>query len=337
MTLKPHSPLAIAAVVLALLLLLVSTARLARPSSEAVRLRNALLFDETQAGDLDWTPAQVPSSFATDAGSPDRQFANVVQSLGLAGLPDDRARVVRISQHLLEKANWGHAALADLAGTYAAIRNGRGYCSDFTTVFIAIAHSAGIFAREWAFSFDGFGGYGHALVEYFDRDTGQWAMLDVFNNWMPLDAVTGQTMPVSTFRQRLLTGRQDVRVLRLGPARFGFRDEADLWRYYQRGADQWYLWWGNAVFAYDSAPPSRMFGGISRSLEQLGAVAWGTHPRIRPVPTPTNAAMRKDMHELKLRLLLSAAIGTALVAMLSWQLWCWQRSRRSVPKAAYDA
>ncbi|EHR71985.1 Transglutaminase-like superfamily protein [Burkholderiales bacterium JOSHI_001] len=314
------SNLAIGVVLLALMLLTASVLRVARPSTEAVRLRNALLFQASTPADFDWTPEQRPADFATDDQVPIQPFGPVVESLGLAKLPDDWSRAQRIASHLTERARWGDAAMSDLAGTYQQIRAGHGYCADFTTVFIAIARSAGMFAREWAFSFDGFGGYGHALVEVFDRQSSQWRMLDVFNNWAPLDARTGQALSVAEFRRRLASDPDSVQVLRLGSGRFGFRDERALWDYYRRGTDQWYLWWGNAVYAYDASAPNRLLGPVSRSLEQLGAVAWGVHPHVRPVPTPTNESMRQRMAQLKSKLLAAGAAGLLLSAVLAWQL-----------------
>ena len=54
-----------------------------------------------------------------------------------------------------------------------------------------LAGAAGLTAREWGFSFDGFGGHGHALVEVYDRGLSKWVFLDVYNNIQALDAATG--------------------------------------------------------------------------------------------------------------------------------------------------
>lgn len=329
----PRSNLAIAVTLLLLLLIAGLLLRAARPSTEAVRLRNALLFEVGQASDFGWTPDERPASFQTDSEIPQQPFGPVVEQLRLAEAPDDWQRALIIARHLVRHARSGQGAMADLAGSYRTILAGGGYCADYTTVFIAIARRAGLFVREWAFSFDGFGGHGHALVEVWDRGSRSWRMLDVFNNWAPLDSASGQPLSADEFRRRLLAGQQSsVRIEPIGLGRFGFRDAADLWRYYGSGANQWYLWWGNAVYAYDQAWPSRWLGGRSRAAEQLAAVFAGSHPRIRALPTPLNEPMRERMLGLRWRLIAAALVGSALGLLLSLQLGLrlrdWRRARR---------
>ena len=261
---------------------------------------------------------------------PAQPFAAVVEQLGLARAGSDWERGRLIAAHLVAAAKTGNAARADLAGTYRKILAGEGYCADFTTTFIAIARAAGLFAREWAFSFDGFGGHGHALVELWSRDQQRWLLLDVFNNWAPLDAASGEPMSAAEFRSRLQGGRQSsVKVERLGPGRFGFRDEEALWAYYGAGADQWYLWWGNAVYAYDGSLVNRLFSPLSRSLEQLAAVAVGTHPRVMAIASSSNALLRERMLSLRSKLLMAGAAGLLLGLLLLMQLVSRWRSRHA--------
>ncbi len=47
--------------------------------------------------------------------------------------------------------------------------------------------------RQWGFSFDGFGGHGHTVVEVYDRQRGKWLLLDVFNNFHAVDASQRRT------------------------------------------------------------------------------------------------------------------------------------------------
>ena len=127
---------------------------------------------------------------------------------------------------------------ADLHETYRRIRaNGDGYCGDFADVYTGLLNAAGVFSRNWAFSFDGYGGRGHIVNEVWIRGADQWVLLDVFNNIYFVDA-KGRPMSALAVRQALLDGQrptivgieasaspgfqtpaQGLRVLRAGPAR----------------------------------------------------------------------------------------------------------------------
>jgi hypothetical protein len=246
-------------------------------------------------------------------------FGPVVATLPAAG--DDWGRALEIARHLVRHAKYGNAAKSDLLGTYRTILAGGGYCADFSRVFVAMAGSAGLFAREWAFSFDGYGGHGHAFVEVFDRTSGQWRMIDAFNNFYPVDASSGRPLSALQWRERLVAGQTaGVRIEPVGPGRPGFRTEAQLLDYYRHGADQWYLWWGNAAYTYDASPATRLLGGVSRALEQLGAIGLGVHPRIHAIASDSNASMRSAMVRLKWRLVATGLAGAALTLVLLWQV-----------------
>lgn len=318
---------AIAATLLALLLLAGSLLPHLRPSSEAVRLRNALLFDAAQPGDFSWTPEQAPASFAQDRVVPPTPLAEATTALLVVPDESDWDKSLRIARHLVRHAAQGGAAKTDLLGTYQTILKGGGYCADYTTTFIAMARSAGIFAREWAFSFDGYGGHGHALIEVWDRASRQWRMLDVFNNFYATDTASGRPLAALEFREHVASGRGEVTIQRIGPGRDGFNSRDALYTYYRDGADQWYLWWGNAVYDYDASLASRLLGRVSRSAEQLGAIAQGVHPRIRALPSDSNAVLRARAQRLQWRLLATGAAGTLLALLLLVQLVLRWRSR----------
>lgn len=308
-------------VVLALLFLGACLLPLLTDSREAVRLRNALLFDEAASADFDWTPEQSPVSFARDRTIPHSVLSRATTALlGPAG-ESDWQRSLRIANHLLAHAGRGGAAQSDLEGTYRIILAGSGYCADYTSTFIAMASAAGIFAREWGFSFNGYGGGGHVLVEIWDRDTRRWQMLDVFNNFYAAETGSGQPLSAMAFRERLASGRDNFALRRLGPGRDGFRDQQALLDYYRRGVDEWYLWWGNAVYRYDASWAVRTLGPLSRSAEQLVAIATGVHPRMRALPTPGNGEARHRIQHLRKQLLAGAVIALALMALLATQLW----------------
>jgi Transglutaminase-like superfamily len=251
----------------------------------------------------------------------------------VAALPSadgDWNRAMEIARHLVRHAKYGNPAKSDLVGTYRTILAGGGYCADFSRVFVAMASSAGIFAREWAFSFDGYGGYGHAFVEVFDRASDQWRMIDVFNNFYPADAASGHPLSALQWRDRLRAERTGtVRIMPVGQGRPGFRTDQQLFDYYHRGSDQWYLWWGNARYAYDASPATRLLGGISRSLEQLAAIGLGVHPHIHAIPSETNAKMREAMVHLKWRLTATGIAGGALCLLLCFQVTALSRRLRT--------
>lgn len=289
-------------------------------SSELVRLRNALLL-QPEPATHDWTPANVPSDYARDAGAPDALYAEIVRRHALAVPGDDWATAQRIAAHLVGTGKRsGGAIQADLAETYQRITaQGEGYCGDFVDVFTGLATAAGSFTRAWAFSFDGFGGHGHIFNEVWDREAGAWRMVDVFNNVYPVDA-TGRGLSATEFRTSLLRGDAGLRLVPLAPeGRPGFVHEHKAIDYYRRGLPEWYLWWGNNVFGYDQAPAVRTLGTVSRSLEQLGGIAAGVHPGLRVLATPDNAAQREALAALRQRVIALLWVGAATaVTGLGW-------------------
>ncbi|HMV62034.1 MAG TPA: transglutaminase-like domain-containing protein [Rhodocyclaceae bacterium] len=298
------------------------------PSTEAVRLRNALLVEPSSPADFTWTPAQVPAGFLQDAGPVEPLFADVVRNLGIAALPDDRAKALALSAHLSQHADQEGPIQSDLQTTYHAIRKGAGYCADYTAVYLALARAAGLFAREWGFSFDGFGGHGHAVVEVFDRQHQRWMFLDVFNNFHPVYADSGEILSVAEFRAFLHGEGPAVRIVKTGPGRAGMKYEDKLLAYYRHGMDQWYLWWGNAVFDYERAPVVAALGHVSRSLEQLGAIVAGVHPHVRIVETPSNQALVARMTRLATQIRVIAAVEAVLAFLMLVQILAWRRSGR---------
>src|SRR5690606_34840651 len=99
------------------------------------------------------------------------------------------------------------------------VNDGRGYGADFTEVYLGLAYAAGLFAREWAFSTDGFGGKGHAFIEVYDRQRKRWIFLDVYNNVHAVHADTREPASAAEFRSFVLGERPDLVVVRNGPGR----------------------------------------------------------------------------------------------------------------------
>lgn len=305
---------------LGLLLGLLSLAPYLGSATELVRLRNALLLQESNGPGFEWEPANVPVSYFQEPGPVDPFFSEVEKRLDLASQPDDWARAVVISRHLLGSSPVlkGGAVKSDLRSTYhQVVTQGDGYCGDFVDVFVAIALAAGMQVRTWAFSFDGFGGHGHVWPEIWNRQLGRWQLVDVFNNYYFFET---DAVPLSAlaFRQALLSDSRKIRLAPLDPgARAGWAIEAKAWAYYRRGLPGWYMGWGNNVFTYDRALSVRLFSGVSRSLEQLGAIVQGVHPPVRLLVTAGNQAQSQALWRLHWHLLLVGVLVPVL-ALISF-------------------
>jgi hypothetical protein len=302
----------------------------ARPPSGAVRLRNAMLVDEGRRADFEWTPDGAPAGFRRERRAPDPLFVGVVRSLpgASSGSEWDRARL--LAAHLLEHARDAGPVRAGLRATYDGIRQGRGYCADFAKVFVALAHAAAIDVRQWGFSFDGFGGHGHTVVEVFDRTRGRWLFLDVYNNLHAQDDASGEPLGVLDYRDALLGLRGGATLVANGPGRPGFVHAATALDYYRRGLDQWYLLWGNAVYSYDGHPLVRALGSVSRTLAEVGANAVRLQPRLRIVATRGNATQFRQMLALRRELTLLAGVIVLLVLALAVQLAIGAHGQRPV-------
>lgn len=298
--------------------------------TELVRLRHALVLgDDLQPGN-DWAPPDFPASYLQERVPPDPYFVDWAEQLGLAGLPDDWSRAVAISRHLLGSAPRlnGGPVQQDLKRTHRAIvERGDGYCGDFVRVFTALAGAAGMTVRPWSFSFDGFGGHGHIWVEIWNRQQQRWQLVDVFQNYMFTD---GGSDPLSAWelRRALASASPTLRLHRLHPGvPPGWAVEDKAWDYLRRGLPQWYQPWGNNVFTVDAALPVRAFTGVSRALEQLGAIVAGVQPAIRMIAGPDNAEERAEMHALQKRLWLAGAMGLAGLGLVIFAPWVGRRER----------
>jgi transglutaminase-like putative cysteine protease len=290
--------------------------------TELARVRNALIFDADRPQDFAWTPSTRPKDFLVDRGDPDPYFVAVAERLHLAALPSDWDRAKAIATHLLSSHPplMGGAVQSNLTGTYEAIvGQGRGYCADFVLVFRALASTAGVPVRAWAFSFDGFGGHGHVLPEIWDRSAGRWYVLDIYNNNYFVGADGSTPLSASEFRRMLLDEPSELRLLRIAPRQPpGYVDEEKMLTYYRRGLREWYLWWGNNPFTYEGGSPYRWLLPVSRPAAQLTAIVEGVQPRIRPLRTPDNQAQVESIEFLRLHIelaALSVLLGLAFLAI----------------------
>ena len=285
---------------------------------ESVRLRNALLLQPSTSADFSWTPAQVPAGFEVERRAPTPLFAQAVARLGIDELSDwDKARA--LAAHLTACAQDKGPIQSDLATTYRRIREGYGYCADFAKVYVALAHAAGLFVRQWAFTHNGFGGNGHVLIEVYDPLRGKWLMLDVYNNFYAIDAASNQVLSALEFRDSVLGLRAPAIVRPLGAGRPGFIHHARLLEYYRRGAGEWYLIWGNAVYSAESNPVVRAALRLHPAAGQLAAMLFRAYPGIRLYVTAGNRAAAEALADLgrSVRLALWSAVmlGVGAVAI----------------------
>ncbi len=292
----------------------------ARPITEAVRWRNALLLQPARPEDFSWIPPHFPADFKVERRPPPQEFLDIVAGLRVGPDRSDWENALILAAHLTEYVEDKGPIQADLITTYHAIRNGYGYCADFVRVFLALAYTCELTARQWAFSFDGFGGHGHTIVEVFDRGRKKWLLVDVLNNFHAVDASTGEPLGALEYRDSL-RGRRQAAIMRPnGPGRLGFVHAHKAIEYYQKGIPQWYLWWGNAVFSYDAHPLVRAMGAISRPLAQIAAIVAGVQPRIKIYETEENAREVRRIFALRRILLVVAGAAVVLAATLIFQL-----------------
>lgn len=287
--------------------------------TEVVKLRNAALLQAPLGSDFDWN-APPPAEFRFDAAPFDPYFVGVARQLKLDALADDWERALAISRHLLGSAPSlpGGAVRADLRATHRAItQRGDGYCADFVRAFKAIASAGGMQVRGWAFSFDGFGGQGHILIEVWNRQLLRWQLLDIFNNYSfavddgaPLSAVAFRRMVVGE-PARLQMRALDARV------RPGYEIREKAIAYYQGGHDEWYMFWGSNVLEVEGSAGFRAAAPLSYILGQAAATAQGLHPGVRPLVTPSNGerieALQRTRTHLFVVMLVSAVGSIALV------------------------
>ncbi len=305
--------------------------------TELVRLRNALTLGPDLDLQQDWAPPAWPADYLRDLVPPDPYFVAVAEHLKLAELPDDWARGLAISRHLLGSAPVlnGGAIQRNLRQTHRAItERGDGYCGDFVRTYLALAGAAGMTVRTGAFSFDGFGGHGHIWVEIWNRQLNQWQLQDIFDNYY---YVNGSEQPLSALalREAVLAQSPGLQLRPLVPgARPGFVIEAKAWDYLRRGFNEWYLPWGNNVFAQDNAWAVLAFSGISRLGEGLGAFVSGLQPSVRMLALPGNEHQRAAMHSLRLRLFGAALLGFVGLGLV---LLGPRLARRAGAAAASDA
>ena len=287
-------------------------ATLLLPPSRAVRVRNAFLLRRGGPDAFAWTPADVPRDFSTDRSEAPEAIRQAVDAAGIRRVEGDWPRALALEALLIAHARSDYPIRADLVTTWKGLLEGGGYCADYVRVYLAAAAFAGLFCRQWAFSFDGFGGHGHTVVEVYVRESGAWAFLDVHNNVYAVRPGTDRPLDVLALRATLLESTPHVEFRRAAAGRLGWPHFDKLVAYYRRGAGQWYLWWGNDVIRRDSG--AGRWGHRMRS-------ALGRLPPIVALATPENEAAIERMLRLRRLVVIAGIAVVGMAVALLVQFW----------------
>ncbi len=293
--------------------------RLTLPYRQAIRVRNAFLLRRGGPTDFQWTPVTVPPDFRVDSKRAPVEIEKAVQEIESVTAHEDWPRALALVGMLLRNSTNEGAIQADLATTYSRIVSGTGYCSDYVRVYLAAASTAGIFCRQWAFSFDGFGGHGHTFIEVYDRQRGKWHFLDVHNNVYAVFAGSEQPLSGLALRDALLTAPSSIEFRPASAGRLGFGDFDKLLEYYRRGAPQWYLWWGNDVIARDRSRLGRGLRKVSARFAHAVSSAVDL-PSIVAIVTADNEKQIAKMESLRRKLISALALVAGLLILLGLQL-----------------
>lgn len=328
---KTSTGLLLSATVTLLFLLAASwvLGNLLTPPVELTRFRNSLLASVGEAEDFNWGPKNIPEGFRLEKLPPPPLFETGVRDIRGSG----EAAVVsmyRLVEHLRSRPKRKGPIQSTTVEAYSEIiESGRGYCADYTQVFNGLAYTAGIPVREWGLSFDRYSGDGHAFSEIYDPGLAQWVFVDPMHGFYVEDRTGGRPLSVLEFRDRLAAegGFETLRIVPIANS-FLFESHADAYHYYARGADQFFLWFGNDVFSYDAHPLVRISAYLSRPVEQLVAIAAGIHPQLRILPTRSNGAEIESLLSFRYRVIGLACGVILLVFVFVLQLWLLCRRQR---------
>jgi hypothetical protein len=101
----------------------------------------------------------------------------------------------------------------------------------------------------------------------------------------------------------------------IDPNALGFKTPEIAIEHYKRGAEQFYLWFGNDVFTYDANETVRRFEWLGRAAAQLSAIGLGVHPTFRIAPLAGRAGWEDVLS--RTRATLGIAFATFSVAGLA--------------------
>jgi len=279
-------------------------------------IRNALVYE---ISDNDAVFVAAPDGAPTGAAG-DTPWRAIAQEAGaLDAGQDDLQRALAIVRHLDRPGPplGGMIALPSL-DTYRSMRgSGRGYCADYTQVFLAIAAAAGLSAREWGISFAGYSGAGHAVIEIYARQLQRWIMLDVFNGFYVTDQ-TQQPLSLPAVRETLHRGDpQRLQVQVIGDV-LPFPSPERALHYLARGMPRAYLWRGSEAVAGLGATTLDSISRHSRALAQLLAMVTGHAPRMLLMPAPEQRSALLELRLLRVACIAVFAATLLLVTLLGW-------------------
>jgi len=302
--------------------------------TEITRYRNAFLAEAGGDADFNWRPTAMPADYLQEHASIPAELSHWH---GIARTGDTLSRALAMARALSVKPRLGDPIQRSTITTLATIETaGTGYCVDYTRVFSALAYTVGIPVREWAFSFDGFGGHGHIFNEVWDNDNQRWLMIDVFHGFYPRDRESGAPLSALEFRRRLLSASASIQWERLTPYDFGFKSDAEALDYYQRGAREWYLWWGNNSLSYDQQPVVAWASQFGHLPEQVAAMLTGALPKFKVLLTEQNRAAFEHLMWLKYLLVAGAVVEMLLTLALIWHLRRLRKETALYPRLALN-
>ncbi len=270
-------------------------------ATELVKLRNAMVFNVIFENEADWPGTAFPESFRTEQAKIPATLASYFHPINAEFNAKDMEYLLAHTHSLnLHNKRKGGPIQSNTAQTISVIaEQHQGYCADYTQVINVLAYAAGVPVREWAIAFDGFGGHGHAFNEIWDDRRQQWVMLDVFNGFYPVNRNNQQPLSVLAFRRMLQHSPEHIQLQLIPGSAFGFRDEAMAIRYFQRGANQFYLWWANDDLTQESSTLLGLLHVLSMHLGQLVSIVTGKHPQIKAISQPENQELIDTMLQLK--------------------------------------
>jgi transglutaminase-like putative cysteine protease len=269
---------------------------------EAGRLRNALIAEVGQPADFAWSPQDTPLDFKLENGIPSPKAREALREAQVMPEQSGFEKALALARHLLQKKSDGEEIKSDFDTALSRITDsGTGDCADFSQVMIGLLNVAGVPARRWGFSVDGYGSNGHAFIEIYDEKFG-WIFLDVFNGFYVRDTSTGIPLSTLDFRDRLASGKRDYIITKIKPGYFGFRDDDNLINYFSDGLDQYFLAWGTNLFEYEGHPLVKLGHKFSHSVEQLIGITTGIYPKMKILPVPGNSKKISALLQLKWKL-----------------------------------
>ena len=325
---------AIAVNVAALITLVGLTVQFGTSQDNAARARNALIAEIGEDKDFHWFPDDPPADYLSENSAAHAEIEAIVEVVLQMNTATDMTNFEKarsLAAHLISNKHQQGAIQSDAVTAYRQIvTDGRGYCADYSQVFTALALAGKIPVREWGLAWEAFGP-GHTFNEVFDSTLGKWVFIDSFYSAYVVDEATGMPMSALEFQTILRdqSKRAGVKVVPILNEKFPFKSQDGALDYYSRGADQFFLFWGNNVFSYDRHSVIRLLANLPRSIEVLAAIILKIQPTIRLVQTDTNAVHIKSLQQVKRQLFLYFGLIVSATILLTFQIWSFIRAWRS--------